>query len=380
MHISPDSLSANTVKPKIFCKMNRCTMSALTFAAIFAGTHALSAQRHTTAHEAHVRYQVIDLGPLAAIADEVSPSINDSGIISTWMPTPDGTIHAFAGMPGQFKDLGTLPGDNSSIGRALNNQGQVVGWSVAGKNLVDSLVATHAFLADHGQLVPLGNFGGRDSQAMALNNHGAVVGVASLPSKDKHAFLYSGGKLQDLGVLPGGTYSAASSVNDAGMIAGTAETKEHFLHAVIWKNQKLIDLGTLIDGKRSQAEAINNHGTVVGFSEADVGDVHAFIYRNGRMQDLGELAESPVRANSVNDKDRVVGLAAISEFVVHAFLWQDGVLLDLNRLLAPDPKWEVVNAYSINNRGQILVSGSSTGKDKTSHLLLLNPMEGSPPQ
>jgi probable HAF family extracellular repeat protein len=314
------------------------------------------------------RYRAIDLGTLWQIADDVAPSLNDSGLISMWTRAADGSVHSVLGAPGHLRDLGTLPGDGSGIGRALNNKGEVAGWSVAGANLVDSLAAVHAVVYIDGRPVPLGALGGRDSQAMAINDRGDVVGAASLKDRSKHAFLYRAGRLSDLGTLPGGSYSKAFAINDSGLIAGVSETPDRRTHATLWRMDRLIDLGTLPGGRRSQATAINRRGSIAGFSEAGGQEIRAFLYKDGAMSDLGA---SPVKANAINDADQIVGHAAINDRLLHAFLWQQGELLDLNKLLAGG-EWELHDAFAINDRGQILSSASRAGKDEL-HLLLLNP-------
>lgn len=67
--------------------------------------------------------------------------------------------------------------------RAINGQGQIVGWmQVAGQD--------HAFLWDNGELIDLGTFGGSQSRAYDINDTGQIVGWAMLPGDTAyHAFL-----------------------------------------------------------------------------------------------------------------------------------------------------------------------------------------------
>jgi probable HAF family extracellular repeat protein len=68
-------------------------------------------------------------------------------------------------------DLGTLGGTESSA-TAVNEHGQVVGWS-----LIAGDAATHAFSwTKEGGMVDLGTLGGTDSLAVAVNDRGQVVG------------------------------------------------------------------------------------------------------------------------------------------------------------------------------------------------------------
>src|SRR5262249_1677417 len=71
-------------------------------------------------------------------------------------------------------DLGTLPGDDTSEGIALNDHGRVVGTSSGGR-------LHQAFMwTDAGGMSGLGTLGGRSSYPTAINNHGWVVGVSSI--------------------------------------------------------------------------------------------------------------------------------------------------------------------------------------------------------
>jgi probable HAF family extracellular repeat protein len=68
-------------------------------------------------------------------------------------------------------------------------------------------------------IVNLGSLGGNHSSASDVNDLGQVVGSASTPSGDYHAFLYQNGTMTDLGTL-GGTTSYASGINNSGQIVG----------------------------------------------------------------------------------------------------------------------------------------------------------------
>jgi probable HAF family extracellular repeat protein len=109
--------------------------------------------------------------------------------------TGDTAAHAFRydGTPGSggvMHDLGTLGGTNS-IGLAVNDAGQVVGWSFTGD------AGFHAFLytgtpGSGGIMRDLGTLGGTESVGTAVNNAGQVVGWSSTGAAGNHAFLYSG--------------------------------------------------------------------------------------------------------------------------------------------------------------------------------------------
>jgi probable HAF family extracellular repeat protein len=325
------------------------------------------------------RYRVIDMGALPWVSDDVAAHINAAGEVSWWQVTADGAMHALTWTKGALDDIGTLDGFVSSISSNLNARGEAVGWAVSGKNLVDSLATTHAFVYSHSRMIDLSTLGGRDSKAMSINDSGQVVGWSRVSDVSTHAFRYQRNKLEDLGALPGGTYSTASAINSSGVIVGTAETAGHLVHAVVWSEKGLRDLGTLEGGMRSRALALNDQGDVVGFSEAEGGDTHGFLYKNGRMLDLGSLGKEPVRANSINNHGQIVGASNVTVYVRHAFLWEDGKMQDLNKLIAQEEKWRLVEAYDINDAGQIVCRAVSAGPSMARHLLLLEPITANEP-
>ena len=152
-------------------------------------------------------------------------------------------------------ELGTL-GGTFSIGRAINNAGQVVGYSALPGDGVQ-----HAFLWSEGSMQDIGTLGG-DSRGYGINASGQVAGIGSLSgaieSSGYHAFLFAGGILQDLGTL-GGTCGLAYGINDLGQAAGYADLAGNSsFRAVIYHDGTITDLGTL--GRGSQAWGINSAG------------------------------------------------------------------------------------------------------------------------
>lgn len=93
--------------------------------------------------------------------------------------------------------------------------------------------------------------------------------------------------MTDLGTL-GGNESCAVAINDHGQIIGNSQTTAGEYRAFLWENGAMIDLGTL-DSKRIIATAINNSGQIVGHKELREGSDknYAFFWENGEIIDLG---------------------------------------------------------------------------------------------
>ena len=80
-------------------------------------------------------------------------------------------------------------------------------------------------------MMSLGTLGGPDSTACGINDAGQVSGSAQDSAGISHAFLYSNGKMTDLGGLGGGSW--AYRINSAGQVAGQAPRPRRGYHVVL---------------------------------------------------------------------------------------------------------------------------------------------------
>jgi probable HAF family extracellular repeat protein len=209
-------------------------------------------------------------------------------------------------------------------------------------------------------------------------------------------FLWDHGTMTPLGTL-GGTVGSpgregAIMINNRGQIIGTSNLAGDLsTHAFVWENGVMTNLGTL-GGPNSFPLWINEAGEIVG--EADISDVenasgqfphHAFLWQNGTgMTDLGTLG-STSHAESINNKGQVVGRSRLSSEISvlqHGFLWENGgPMIDLNTLIPAGSNFQLIDAYNINDRGEILVQALPLGEQpmedvQLGHLALLVPCSG----
>src|SRR5215204_6040150 len=120
----------------------------------------------------------------------------------------------------KVEDLGTL-GGSSSWPSAINDKGQVVGYS----NLAGDQ-NNHAFLYKDDKMTDLGTLGGTSSEAKGINISGQVVGWSDNSSGERRGFLYdSANGMKDLNDLipadSGWTIYEAAGINTDGQIAAT---------------------------------------------------------------------------------------------------------------------------------------------------------------
>ena len=224
----------------------------------------------------------------------------------------------------------------------------------------------------------IGSLGGDHghTHAQAIDSAGKIVGSTSATTRDAwpvHAFVYDAGAMTDLGTL-GGDNSSAADVNDLGQVAGNTQMVPGGFdeHAFIWQNGVMKDLGTF-GGAQSTARAINASGHVVGSAKDASSNWKPFFYDGETMSLLPQRNDDFTTPQDINRHDEVVGLAyAPGHNNSYAFLTRGGVTHKLSKLLdASGAEWELIEATSINDAGQIVGRGKYRGKDR---LFLATPL------
>jgi len=309
-------------------------------------------------------------------------------------------------------DLGELPGFEYTAPTDINDFGQVVGYCFQ-FGLVRAVIWDSVL-----GLRDLGTLGGEESGANAINNRGEVVGWTTLSSENAHAFVWrdvntngvvDAGEMTDLGVLPGRdpqqVNSSAININNNGQIIGLSAGGDFGTdRAVIWNNHQIQELSGTLRGlpfvpENTTPYGLTNSGIVVGecgnpsFLEAYNFQYMAFQWQhgvvqavplpefaparavnsagtivgggwrwqNGAVASLGHLGGGLTQAFDINDGGLVVGESCLADGTYHAFLY-DGTMRDLNEMIPANSGWVLERATAINVQGQIVGIGRLYGR------------------
>jgi probable HAF family extracellular repeat protein len=267
-----------------------------------------------------------------------------------------GTCQAFLWQDGVMTSLPAL-GDSrerrqkNSAANWINNRGVVAGIAendvtditCPGRSISPQVLEFKPVIWEEGHVQELPTFRNEDGVsdpdgvAFAINNHGQVVGASGRCT----------------------TFNANST-----------QTYLLGLHILLWQHGRAKDLGNLGGtgpGGGNVAVGINNQGHVVGSSYlSDGATFHGFLWTEDTgMKDLGTLPGDQISAAlGINDDGDVVGISLDANFNPRAFLRRNGVMTDLNTLIPAGSPLFLIQACSINTRGELigLAVETSTGQ------------------
>jgi probable HAF family extracellular repeat protein len=290
------------------------------------------------------RYRAIPVGGPTAMAH----GLNDRGEVVGQFVAGDGVTRAFRWYRGHRTVLPTLPGPGrSATATDINARGEVVGAS-------DGPHGRRAVLWRHGDVTDLGTLGGDYSWAAALNDRGDVVGASTTAAGELHAFLWSGGRMRDLG-LPGTSYAA--DVNNHVTVVGMADFGDPGRDTAFrWRHGVAVRLPA---PGRAHVAALNDRGTAVGSYTLDGPPAHAVRWYGGVMTPLGGLpGGGGSGARSVNRRGAILGAVGVAPYsmVEHPVIWASGLTHDLSALGVPAEAAYYVSA--LNAGGAFVAAGA----------------------
>jgi probable HAF family extracellular repeat protein len=321
-------------------------------------------------------YIVQDLGALPGDSSSIAWGINQRGDVVGWSNGPSGTRAFVFTDTGGMVALPGLPDKPRTIARRINDAGDIVGTANAG-----GVDLGHAVRWRGGTIKDLGTLAaGAYSEGWGINSFGDVVGESYTDGgsfSGVHAFLYTDANgMVDL--TPTSDTGRARDINDARQVTGY-KTASGGYHAFRWTNGDFEDLGVLPGFTHSFGFAIEGSGRVAGSSSSGSGNAERiFRFTDGvGMQDLGGVGEHNT-AWGINGAGNVVG--ALGQSASRAFLYTDEAgLKDLNTLINPSLGWVLLGAFDINDAGQIVGYGFNNFT-QTTHAVRLQPTSTPPPE
>jgi probable HAF family extracellular repeat protein len=288
--------------------------------------------------------------------------INDSGRVTGTSYLADGTTIGGFSVPANTvisasSNLGSLGGTNS-YAQAINDSGQVVGYSDNG----------HAYRTDPNGVVtaatdidalPRGFV-----QAYGINSSGEVVGTVTGGLPYEGAFRTSPDGTITISNLIGGV--TAYGINDSGQVVGTNTAGHAYRTAPEGSVATATDLGAFVGGG-SIGFAINSSGQTVGYATNATGPAQAFrTTATGVIDQAAMLVAAPgvtvtkSEALSINDAGQTVGYYQTPTSELAFLADADGVMQNLSSLVVNKPNMNFGIAVSINNEGQILTASNSS--------------------
>jgi probable HAF family extracellular repeat protein len=297
------------------------------------------------------------------------------------------TNAAFLYTDGKLTSLGLGYGDRV----AIDNRGQV---ATVSSTSYRSYLYTPPNL---GNLTDLGSLGGRgglnnagQTNAMALDDSGVVVGVSSYPAASPtwHAFSFANGRISDLGVLVAGGNRQARGINNLGQIVGDSWATGGYDRAFQMVNGTMTDMDPSLPAYDSYAQAINDVGQILVVTNKAWHQVFNgrklqwVAYRgtnwytllfssNGTSTDLGTLGTPGTFGSAMNRGGDVVGQAYAANGTPPAFLYRAGLMMDLNSHVLNACGLTLVRAANIDDAGQIICWGQAA--DGSFQLVVLSP-------
>jgi len=280
-------------------------------------------------------------------------AINNNGQVTGWSGSSVDGGYVFVWSQGTATSLALPAGDVFATTTALNDTGIVVG---------DVQIDVPAYW-QNGSVVTLTPYQGYTAgDTTAVNDSGEIAGFllnGFLPS----ATVWINGSPTILS----SDISTATAINASGEVGGWDQLGHDT--AAIWLNGKETVLGLLPGDLFSSVRAINNAGVVVGASDNLTTISHAFIWTGGTMTQLPGLSSSGwTQAAAINNQGIVAGTSSAADGTAHAVIWVNDALIDLNSYLPANSGWVLSSATGINDHDQIVGTGTYNGTQTAFYL------------
>lgn len=302
----------------------------------------------------------IDLGTLGGNRSYAT-AINNIGQVAGWSDTTNGVRHGFSWTPaGGMIEIGAPNDDGVSPTHVLDS-GQVIGtYERLDENFGIRFTRVFSWTATGG-MVDIGILPGNFfTRVVAVSSNGQVVGncCSDTQARNCRAFSWTSATgMIDLGTIGGASGAYATAVNENGVVVGYTSSYQAFAWTA---SGGMVGLGRLPlpNYNYSTADQVNSAGMIVGTS----GELYSSTQRrgfiwttNGGMTDVGHLGGGWSLAKFVSSNGTVVGTSAIGFGLGRAFAWTaNGGITNMGALGGFDS-----GPVGMNKNG--LVMGVATG-------------------
>lgn len=327
-------------------------------------------------------YTITDLG--TGLASGLFSTINNNGdIVGRAMFSTSTPYHAALWSNGVVTDLGALAPNEESNAHYITDSGLIVGESYSGTTGTTNLYRQAAIFSVGSAPINIHNnltFNANNSYASWAGN-GLILGQAydDLISTN-HAVIWTDGTAGSA-IDKNPSWSESSGlrrINSSGQMVGYATPSDiGYARATLWDIDGSVKYLDTTGWQRSYASGINDAGQIL--VEFSSGVHQSFGLWDGTDGTAGlQMFSNPygwegAGASSMNNHGQIVGAARTTDpttgsGVSHAFLWDNGTAIDLEALLG-GTEWHLEGAYSINEKGQIVVGAKRADGALTTLLL-----------
>jgi probable HAF family extracellular repeat protein len=263
-----------------------------------------------------------------------------------------------------------------SVAVNIDEAGNVIGhWTMPAPPPFEH----HAYMyTDAGGFVDVGDFGYPRTHLSDSDSTEQAVGYSHVDVGHAHACLWSGGALQDLGTL-GGNNSEALALNQYGTVVGSSATGDgswRAFHRTVWGG--LQPLPEPPDAVHSSADFVTDTGVIVGSWTSPDFNTRTFYYTSSTgTVDVDPYLGDPAYTMplAVNDAGEIIIQVAgcdPTEFLY--YFSPDAGGHTLRSLLSEHFPGRFAGCAGLNNSGQILVN-CDFGSASTTFAALLSPVQ-----
>jgi probable HAF family extracellular repeat protein len=250
----------------------------------------------------------------------------------------------------QAVDLATFDVGVQVTVSGINNLGTLAGTIFQSNGISQAFTWTSTTGFQY--LSPLQGFS--RSVANGINDNGQVIGYSIYSGYRVQANLWEGDSAaQELSALSSGEFSQGSNaygINNNGQIVGSSTSSHGYQHAVLWTTSSIEDLNGKDDLINASANAINDGDTVVGQSSG-----RAFVWN--RDTGMSYISGQGYAAVDINNSGQVLCQQIFVPVGGFAYLWQEGHdVISIGAFSGSN----YTSAYDINNAGQVV--GKSGGQ------------------